>query len=267
MEPGSDSKAVTTIYSYSPSKPYNPDNDVQLRFVGNSKVKEMYLLIEDESDYNANLKKLGENGYADYVVKNGEKLSLSTDPLQGTLTAEVIKTNLLGANAITVASVSDSGKSISTTSFVGLEWEHVVNGIYQFATIADVIGSSETNVELQHCMSAGMENLYRFVNLFGPGFNLKFNILPDYTFDDGDGYGPYSFFRVPAQDTGLTYGSYGAIGVRDIGYWQGDDSFVTSGSYASYIFAEDSYASVYVQYYVSAGNLGYAPDTFIPTGE
>ena len=104
-------------------------------------------------------------------------------------------------------------------------------------------------------------NLYRFKDVFGAGYSMKIVLLPDYKATDADG--EYTFFRVPRAETPYTYGSHGAVGVRDVGYWQGSDAWVTDNGYESGMYADYS-CFVYVQYFVSAGNIGYGYDFFIP---
>ena len=76
------------------------------------------------------------------------------------------------------------------------------------------------------------------------------------------------YCRVPNQPTSWTFGQYGTLNVRDIAYWQGNDAFATNGSYGCYMY-DDGYTYFPLQYYVSAGNVGYTTtancDTFIPS--
>lgn len=68
--------------------------------------------------------------------------------------------------------------------------------------------------------------MYRFKDLYGTGKHLVINMLEQQGTDES---GTYSFFRIPATATSWSYGSYGTISVRDIGYWQGNDAYVTVG--------------------------------------
>ncbi len=70
--------------------------------------------------------------------------------------------------------------------------------------------------------------------------------------------GNFTMFRVPAQATGQSFGSYGVFNVRDVAEWQNDDGYLDCKIYESH----DAY--FWVQYYVSAGNLGYGYDEFTP---
>ena len=108
--------------------------------------------------------------------------------------------------------------------------------------------------------------MYRLVNVFGDGYHMKFSIMPETEEETEDGLAWYC--RVPNQPTSWTYGQYGTLNVRDIAYWQGNDSFATNGSYGCYMY-DDGYTYFPLQYYVSAGNVGYTTtancDTFIPS--
>ena len=76
------------------------------------------------------------------------------------------------------------------------------------------------------------------------------------------GYGGM-FRKWLKSDNPQPYGSYGNVNVRDMGYWQGDDAYVFSYGYESGMYA-DGYCFFTVQFYVSAGSLGWGTDTFEP---
>ena len=270
-EPGNDEKAVVTLYSYEVDSPYNPDNDVAIRFVGNNKVEEIYFLVEPKAQFDANMTEKGESGYIDYVLANGTKGEIDAEANEalGQKTVEMVFTNLIGENVIAAVSKSASGNMLNTTTFVGLEWEDVTEGYYKFgdgSKLGAVSGLDGTYPVLQHCSTAGKEDLYRLVDVFGAGFNMKFNILPD-TEEETD-YGKAWYCRVALQPTSWSYGDYGTVYVRDIAEWQGNDAFATNGTYGCYMF-EDGYTYFPLNYRVSAGNLGYTTinncDIFVPS--
>ncbi len=263
-EPGNDPKAVSTIYTYTPELPYNSDNDVQIRIVGNNKVENVYYLAEPAATFDENMKAKGEAGYIDYVIEKGTKAEFNEENLKDSPAADAVITNMLGEYIIAVVSTSASGKSLATTTFVGLEWEDVTDGYYQFAegsAIASVVGAGAVYTVLQHCTTSGMEDVYRFVDLFGKGYNLKFNVMLNTATETQ--YGTMWYCRVAPQPVGLNYGNYGGIKVRDIANWQGSDSFATNPNYGFAMY-DDYYCTANVQYYVSAGNLGYGGDAFLP---
>jgi hypothetical protein len=251
--PGNDPNPVVTIYQYTVAKPLNPDNDVTLRFAANSQTEEAYYLVEKTADKNARVASIGEAGYKDYVVQNGAKLS----DISGASDADVTLTDLFGEYTITAVAVGSGKKIAAETVFTGLIWEDVVSGTYYFFLPART-GMESNSTTLQSCTTDS--KLYRFKDVFGAGYHLKINLL-DITATDADG--EYTYFRIPVSDTPFTYGNYGAISVRDVGYWQGSDAWVTDNGYESGMYA-DYYCFLCIQYFVSAGNLGYNYDYFVP---
>ena len=256
-EPGTDSAPKTTIYQYSPGDGYNSDEDVKLRFVANDKASKVFYFVELKSDKDAFIKANGENAYVDKILKEGEEVP--SDKLKA---YDVTLTGLAGTYAVTALSQNGTANVLSETLFYGLSWTTVSTGTYEFAVLGSM-GIPPVQTEFQSC---DMDpNMYRFKDVYGPGYSLKIVTLPDYTNTDDDG--TYTFCRVPNQPTGLTYGDFGAIGVRDIGYWQGDESYVTEYGYESCYYTDGpSQGELYimVQYYIAAGNLGYNYDSYIP---
>ena len=250
-EPGNDSAPSVIVYQYAAARPNNPDNDVVLRFASNSKANEVYYLAEKTTEMEANLSAKGEEGYMDYVVSSGTKVS----GLSGEGYADVTITDLFGSYTITAVAVNGAMKSSNSVTFTGLDWSNVVTGTYYFEAVPS-LGLDPVHTTLQVCTTDA--TLYRFKDLFGAGYSMKIKLL-DITGSDSDG--EYTYFRVPATETPYTYGNYGAIGVRDIGYWQGSDAWVTSYGYESGMYSNYN-CFICVQYYVSAGNLGYNYDFF-----
>ena len=253
--PGNDKEPNVVVYSYTAKKPYNEDNDVALRLAFNNKVESAYYLAEKASEKESKVATMGEEGYMDYVVSNGTKINEVASNTDLTLT------DMYGKYAITVVAVNGNKKASAVTEFTGLEWEDVVTGTYYFAVRTAITGeSSETT--LQICTSD--KTLYRLKDVFGQNSHMKFQLLPDYTATDADG--TYTYFRIPAVDTPYTYGSYGTVGVRDIGYWQGSSAWITDNGYESGMYA-DNYCFFYIQYYCSGGSLGYNYEYFVPDAE
>lgn len=255
--PGGDGNPNVVVYQYTPGQPYNADNDVTLRFATNNKVEAVYYLSEPEADYNAHISEMGEAGYNDYVVENGTQV----EGIEGQSNVDVTLTDMMGTYYITAVAVSGNQKKAYTTTFTGLAWEDVVSGTYIFnaqPVSGSAIGLPNTPTTLQVCTTD--ETLYRFKDLFGEGYSMKINLIG---IQGEDASGPYQFFRVPEMATPYSYGSYGQISVMDIGYLQGDESFVTAGGYESGMY-EDGSCFVMVAYTVSAGYLVYGYDYFIP---
>lgn len=262
-EPGNDSRPSVVIYQYKPGESYNEDNDVTLRFATNNATSEVYYLSEKSTDKDNKLSEMGESGYADYVVENGIKL----EGIKGASNIDVTLTGIFGEYTITAVAVNSSQKSSSQTIFTGLEWEDVVSGRYIFASktadgkgvaAKDIAGVESNPVTLQICTTD--KTLYRFKDVYGTDKNLKINLI-DYFGSDNDG--EYQFFRVPITKTPYTFGNFGEVSVSDIGYWQGNESFVTQGGYESGMYANKT-CFIFVAYQVSDGALGYGFDYFIP---
>lgn len=253
-EPGNDSTPAITVYQYKAIKPNNPDNDVVLRFAVNSKTTEAYYLAETTADKKARVASVGEEGYTEYVVSKGTKVS----GISGASSADVTLTDLAGEYTITAVAVGDGAKASSATTFIGLIWTDVTSGTYKFFNAEKLGISPSTPTVLQICTTD--TNLYRFKDVFGKGSHLKIKLI-DIKGKDADG--EYQFFRVPPTETTFTFGTHGLVGVRDIGYWQGNDAFVTEGGYESGMYANHN-CFISVQYYVATGSLGNGYDSFIP---
>lgn len=247
---GNDSSARVTLYNYTAEQPYDADCDAYIRVVANSATTEAYALAEKVSEKEANIAKMGESGYADYVVSNGKKL----ENIKGASVQEEVFQNLpAGENAITVVAVGKGGKFASSVIFSSITWSDVIKGTYTFS-VANIQQAYAANTEttLQVCDSD--PNTYRFKNLFGAGKHLLLTAVGKGTDENGN----YIMFKVPSQATGLTFGSHGEISVRDVAEWQNDESLLDCKIY------ENHNAELWVQYFVSAGNLGYGYDKFTP---
>lgn len=251
-EPGNDPSPKVTVYQYPAPRPDNPDNDIVVRFAANRQTESAYYLVEKTSDAESRATSLGEEGYMDYVVSNGEKIN----GISGVSNADVTIRDLYGAYTVTAVAVGGTARTASRTSFTGLEWSNVTKGTYYFEAVPN-LKLPPASIVLQVCTTD--KSLYRFKDVFGPGYSLKINIL-DLTGSDENG--EYRYFRVPVTETPITYGDHGAVGVRDIGYWQGSDAWVTENGYESGMYSNYD-CFIYVQYFVSAGNLGYNYDRFV----
>ena len=253
--PGNDTQPVVTVYNYSPSSEYDGDTDQRVRFVSNGKVEKAYFLIDKKADKDAMIAAQGEAAYMDKVVSQGQQINFTDGVF------EAMATNMPGTYDISAVAVSGSNKTLRSATFNGIAWDtnSSIEGTYyvQRANIQGVVGGNAFAAVLQrHSTDA---NLYRIKGAFGPGTKITIRTIDKYG-EDADGV--YQFFRIPEQATPFTYGSYGAISVRDVGYWQGDDAWVLSNGYESGMY-EDGTCFLCIQYYVSAGSLGYTYDYFI----
>lgn len=251
--PGNDKNPNVVVYSYTAQKPYNEDNDIALRLAFNNQVESAYYLAEKASEKESRLSSLGEEGYMDYVVSNGTKISEVTADTDLTLT------DMYGKYAITIVAVNGTKKTSASTEFTGLEWNDVVTGTYYFKVIPAVTGES-TSTTLQICTTDN--TLYRLKDVFGKDSHMKIQLLPDYTVTDGDG--TYTYFRIPATETPFTDAGT-TIGVRDIGYWQGSSAWITNNGYESGMY-EDYNCFFCIQYY-AAKSKGYNYEYFVPDAE
>ena len=251
-EPGTDSNAHVTLYSYTAASPYDSDCDALVRVAANSATTEAYALTELTSEKEARVAELGENGYADYVVQNGKKL----DGISGASSQDVYFQSLpSGDNTITVVAVGKGGKKASAVTFNSISWSDIVTGTYKFAVAA--IGQVyPTSVETTLQVCDADPSAYRFKNLFGEGYHMELKVAGKGQDQDGNAL---TVMRVPAQATGLSYESHGAINVRDVAEWQNNDAYLDCA-----IYDADHYAYFWVQYYVAAGNLGFGYDEFVP---
>lgn len=254
--PGNDSKPNVVMYSYTVSKPYNEDNDIAIRLAFNNKVEEAYYLAEKATEKEAHIASMGESGYMDYIVSNGTKIS------DVTADADITLTGMFGKYAITAVAVNGSQKASASTEFIGLDWEDVVTGTYYFRVNTAVTGMETNSTTLQVCTTDA--TLYRLKDVFGTDSHMKIQLLEDYTATGADG--TYTYFRIPATSTPFTYGSYGEVSVRDVGYWQGNSAYVTDYGYESGMYA-DYNCFFCIQYYVSAGSLGYNYEFFVPDNQ
>ena len=253
--PGNDKEPNVVVYSYTAQKPYNEDNDVALRLAFNNQVESAYYLAEKASEKESRLSSLGEEGYMDYVVSNGTKIGDVTSNTDLTLT------DMYGKYAITIVVANGTKKTFASTEFTGLEWADVVTGTYFFAVNTSVTGeSAPTTLQVRTTDNT----LYRLKDVFGKDSHMKIQLLPDYTATDDDG--TYTYFRIPATETPFTFGNYGTVSVRDIGYWQGSSAWITDNGYESGMY-EDYSCFFYIQYFVSKGSMGYKYEYFIPDAE
>lgn len=245
-EPNTDSNPVVTIYQYAAELPLNADNDCVIRVAANSSVESAYYLAEKAEE------KAGRNmtaeAYADYVVSNGKKV----DNLSVSTPVDVAVTDMMGDYIITVVGVKGNKKYATETAFKGLDWRDIATGTYHFAK-PNVTGAETAPATLQYC--ANIDGLYRIKDVYGKGHSLKFTGTGT---KDSDKDGNFEVVRVAAQSTPYTYGNYGAVSVRDVATWQNSDNYLDNHMY------EDGYCYFWVQYFVSAGNLGYGYDEFVP---
>lgn len=259
-EPGNDPIPVVTVYNYTPSAEYDGDTDQRVRFVNNGVAKEAFYLVDKSSNKAAIIEEQGEDAYIQKVISEGTAITFDDSGVY-----ETVLTNMTGDYDITAVASNGTTKTMRSATFSGIAWDasSSINGTYmvQRANIQGVVGAASFPAVLQR--HEADETLYRIKGALGAGTKITIKLL-DITGTDDDG--EYTFFRIPAQATPYSYGDYGTISVRDIGYWQGDDAWVTENGYESGMYA-DGYCFLCIQYYVAAGSLGMTYDYFVPSGE
>lgn len=250
--PGNDPKAAVTIYTYAPTDAdLNPDNDVVVRFVTNDKATSLKYVALPTADVENTLANGGETALVGLVENQGTEIS----DVKGNSYYDVTLTDIHGDYTL-VAVVN--GKILSNRAkFIGLDWEVVKEGVFYYNN-ANVPPVEYAEASLEICTTD--DTLYRINGVFGEGTAMKMNLLDIYGEDED---GKYQFFRVPPTPTPWTFGNYGQVSVRDVGYWQNNEAFVTSGGYESGLY-EDGSAFFCIQWYVAAGNLGYGYSFFFP---
>ena len=256
-EPGNDKLPAVIVYSYSPSSEYDSDTDQRVRFVSNGKVSKAAYLVEKQADKKAFIDAQGEAAYAEKVLSQGTAISFASDGV-----AETTVTGMTGDYEITAAASDGSQSTMRSVKFSGIPWDpnYVIPGTYVLgrASIQNVLGATSFPATLQRHETD--ETLFRIKGAFGTGSKVTIRLIQQKGEDDD---GVYTFFRIPEQAPTFSYGSYGTVSVRDVGYWQGDDAYVTDNGYESGMYA-DGTCFLCIQYYVSAGSLGYTYDYFIP---
>jgi len=247
-DPGNDSQPVATIYKFKAENPYDVDADVKIRVAANSATAEAYIFAEKTTDKTTRLASLGKDGYMDYVVTKGVKL----DKIAGNSIQDYTVTSMNGDYTITVVAKNGDRKMSAETIFTGVMWNTLATGTYTFCTKSAPLFGATIETSLQ--VNASSATTYRLKNLYGDGEHLVFTSIDK---QGEDATGKFTYLRVATQSTGVPYGTYGAISVRDVATWQGSDDYLKNGMYIG-----GYNVKLWVQYYVSAGNLGYGYEYF-----
>ena len=262
VAPGGDGAPHVAIYQLSVQEPYDSDNDQALRLAVNQQTETVYYLAEKTADKEA--RAMSDAEYADYVIANGAQGTLVSDSQNGGKYADVIVTDMKGAYTISAVATGAGQKQLSTVTFNGPNWMDVAKGTYNFSARAQQrlgVEEKKTGVLFQKLESD--PTLYRFKKLYGFGASLLLRLTDKTGEDQND---KLQFFRVEAQATPFTFSSYGTVSVRDLGYWQEDDSFAFDPDYGCFMYT-GNYKGVVVlglQFFVTAGSLGYGWDEFYP---
>lgn len=262
VAPGGDGAPHVAIYQSTVQEPYDADNDLALRLAVNQQTENVYYLAEKTADKEA--RAMSDAEYAEYVVANGTEVKLVADQQNSGKYADVIATGMKGDYTITAVAVGDGKKTSTKILFSGPNWMDVSTGTYNFSEKAQQrlgVEEKKTGVLFQKLESD--PTLYRFKNLYGFGASLMLRLTDKTGEDQND---KLQFFRVEAQTTPFTFSSYGTVSVRDLGYWQEDESLAFDPGYGCFMYT-GNYKGVVVlglQFYVADGNLGYGWDEFDP---
>jgi hypothetical protein len=260
-EPGGDGMPHVAITQSSVSEPYDADIDQNLRFSVNQQTESVYYLAEKTADKEA--RGMSAEAYADFIVNNGTQVQLTADQQTGGKYGDVTSIGMKGAYTITAVAVGGGQKAISSVAFTGPNWIDVAKGTYYFSERAQGrLGVGEKTETILQFLESN-PSIYRFKNLYGYGASLQMTLSDKKGSDDT---GDLQYFRIVAQTTPFSYGSYGTISVRDLGYWQDDDSFAYDPDYGCFIYTNANKNGVVLalQYFVSGGSLGYGWDECEP---
>lgn len=256
-EPGNDNAPAVSVFTYNTAAPNDPDVDATYRVAVNNKTDKLYYLAEPATSTAES-----DGIVAQRVVSQGTEVVLGTDSVTGGRVADVVVKNMVGEYNVHFVAAKGNQLTLNTQSFTGLEWVDAATGTYYFSARGQAyLGMPASKAAtLQYLKTAPTQ--YRFKNLYGIGYSLVLNKTSESGADD---YDTFDFYRVPSQQTPASYGSYGTISVRDIGYWQNDDSYAFSEGYGCYVYnnALKHSAIISIQYFVSAGSLGNAWDQFV----
>lgn len=249
VERGGDKNPHVTLYNYAVSLPLQSDNDTHVRVCCNDLVNEVYYMSMSEAEFEG----LSESAAIDKVKNEGKKAELTADIQNGGSFAEFDVVGMVDACRIACVGVSGGNNILSSIKFFGLKFEDVCSGTYTFnGKLSTLTGSVTTT--LQKCTN--QKGIYRFKDLYGEGYHLKFYAAGRDTDKDGV---EYTVVYTPENATPFTFSSYGAVSTRDVYTWQSNNADYLNGE-----FYDDGYVALWMQYYVSAGSLGYAWEEFVP---
>lgn len=257
---GTTGEPYATINQYTVDGDYNPDNDTRLRFTFNENVSEAYYLVELSAEKKQFIEENGQQAYMQRVVDNGTSITIEEE----TRSADIIITGIAGENDITVVSVGkDKKMKANTAFFTGITWMDVCTGTYFTSVLAPLgIPAELPNKKLQ--VADVNPNMYRIVDLYSSGYSLKFTKIENTGVDEG---GMFNMIREEWQPIGLNYGQFGPLYIQDIGYLQGDDSYVLAHGYHGGMY-EDNSIFFFHAYCIGDGRyLGFDYEYFTPNAE
>lgn len=245
-EPGSNPDPTVTLFHYTPDsdKGLNPDNDVTVRFATNSATKAVYYMVDLEKDMNTFINDNGIDAYMQKIIAEGEKIEVN-----GADNVDKDITGIKGECVVVAVATNGATHSISSFSFVGLDWVTLASGYFQYGIQALPTGNY---CELQKCMN--VENSYRIKDAFPGGMNMLFTTTEQTGADEN---GNYTIISVPENETPWTTTS-GPLYVSDIDTWTGEQQYYS-------LMYDDNYCQFALAWYVSAqAYLGLGYGFFLP---
>ncbi|MGP1437008.1 MAG: hypothetical protein ACTTKN_10360 [Phocaeicola sp.] len=259
--PGGDGSPSVILYQYDAESPNDPDTDSALRIAVNNKTADVYYFAEPTSSVSGH--GATTEAYADYVVANGTKAATTADENNGGYYADVVVTNMKGDYTISAVAVSGNEKAIQQKTFFGKTWVDVSTGTYYFS------GNMQKRLGVDKSVPTTLQSLesdpnqYRFKNLYGAGYSLILTKTDVTGADDNDAL---QFFRVADQALPFSSAKYGTISVRDLGYWQNDDSFAYDPGYGVFMYTDKLKGNfvLNLQLHVTAGSFGFDTDQYVP---
>lgn len=259
-EPGTDPTPGVVVYTYTPdeAKGLNPDNDITVRFATNSAARDVYYLVENQNSVQDFIKNNGEAAYVQKVVSEGTKFSVD-----GVAQTDIDLIDLHGPMLISAVASNGTTGDRSSIFFQGLDWTPVKTGTFY---PQQSFLNTPIQCDLEICTTD--TTLYRLRDVFTEGYSMKIQLLPELTGKDADG--EYTFARIPETQTPYTLRLKNqpdpvALWLQDIGYWQGNASFITSSGYESGMYKDKSCFFQIAWMAGSVGCLGYqTPSFFIP---
>ncbi len=267
-EPGNDPNPVVLMYQLDVTAPYDLYDDAKVRFVSNNKTEAAYYYAGKEVEIESLKASMGEEGFMNYVVSNGTLLT----EIYGESYQEVYIKDLVGDCLIEAVAVGNGKMHRSETDFHGKEFVDLAKGKYHNATIfayASLIpywnGPEYYDTVLQYCPDD--DSVYRLYNVFGEGHSLYIDMINQYGTKTSSSYGPteknnigvaYQYGRVQPTFVNVYYEYYGGdVYFRDLGYYWGNDSYITSRGYECRVF-ENNNVEVCVSYYTNTYRSGIA---------
>lgn len=253
-EPGNDSKAYVVTNTYSVAPPLDADADFKVRVSTNSATESAYILLEKHADYSKHIAELGQEGYNDFVVKNGGLVK----GVKGQSEVDTLFYGLKGEYMATVVAVNAKGQAqaADSVSFTGITWNKVCGGKYKFCSvIADIMGKESVDCELD--VDANNPSSYRIKDVYGKGYNVKFRKAKIGSTDEQGN--AFNYIVVPKFSTGLTYKTLGTLYMSDAYSFTGSEDYLDNGIYA------DNSLFIYAVYSVSKGAISQPEyDEFVP---